>query len=109
MLPEEMLVIARPAVVLAASAARSPAFERQHERLASGADYSCAIADATTDLAAGQAGLWPRHGDTHLRLVRRGCAAASRPTVRRARSDWRPRRGRPPGRTQPPAARLPAS
>src|SRR5258705_4238448 len=102
MLPEEMLVIARPAVVLAASAARTPAFERQHERLDSGAGYSCAIADATTDVAVGQAGLWPRHGDTHLRLVRRGCAAASRPTVRPARSERRTLPGRRPRRNPPP-------
>src|SRR5258706_12068362 len=104
MLPEEMLVIARPAVVLAASAARTPAFERQHERLASGAGYSYAIADATTDVAVGQAGLLPRHGGTHLRLVRRGCAAAPRPPVRASPSYRRPPRGRPPRPTPPPPA-----
>src|SRR5258706_4080057 len=80
MLPEEMLVIARPAVVLVASAARTPAFERQHERLDSGAGYSCAIADATTDVAVGQAGLWPRHRDTHLRLLTARCPATTQPT-----------------------------
>src|SRR5258706_15255837 len=99
MLPEEMLVIARPAVVLVASAARTPAFERQHERLDSGAGYSCAIADATTDVAVGQAGLWPRHGDTHLRVRRRGWAAAPRPPGPPARSAWRPLPGRPSGPT----------
>src|SRR5260370_476961 len=35
--------------------------ERQHERLASGAGYSFAIADAVTSEAVGQAGLWLRN------------------------------------------------
>src|SRR5258706_8848358 len=104
MLPEEMLVIARPAVVLVASAARTPAFERQHERLDSGAGYSCAIADATTDVAVGQAGLWPRHGDTHLRLLRRWSGAAARPTARACPSYLRPLLRRPPPRSPPPAS-----
>lgn len=34
--------------------------ERQHERLRSGAGYSFAIADSTTDEAVGQIGLWTR-------------------------------------------------
>lgn len=37
--------------------------ERQHDRLASGAGYSFAIADAITSEAVGQAGLWLRNLD----------------------------------------------
>jgi [ribosomal protein S5]-alanine N-acetyltransferase len=37
--------------------------ERQHERLASGAGYSFAVADAVTGEAVGQAGLWLRNLD----------------------------------------------
>jgi len=36
---------------------------RQHDRLATGAGYSFAVADATTDAAVGQIGLWPRAVD----------------------------------------------
>jgi len=37
---------------------------RQHDRLSTGAGYSFAIADASTDVAVGQIGLWPRAVDT---------------------------------------------
>ncbi len=92
MLPNEMPVINRPPVVLRAfrhedvglvqSVAGDPLiplittvpasgdasdarayFERQHERLTSGAGYSFAIADAVTGEAVGQAGLWLRNLD----------------------------------------------
>ncbi len=38
--------------------------QRQHERLASGTGYSFAVADASTDVAVGQIGLWLRNLDT---------------------------------------------
>src|SRR5258705_10331484 len=100
MLPEEMLVIARPAVVLAASAARTPAFERQHERLASGAGYSCAIADATTDVAVGQAGPLPRDRDTPPPVGKRGWGAGSPPPGGASRTDSGALQRRPPRRHQ---------
>lgn len=59
---------------------------RQHDRLVTGAGYSFAIADASTDQAVGQIGLWPRAVDTERASIgywieagfrRRGYASAT--------------------------------
>ena len=59
---------------------------RQHDRLVTGAGYSFAIADASTDEAVGQIGLWPRAVDTERASIgywieagfrRKGYAAAA--------------------------------
>lgn len=74
-------------VLTNASAAEALAFiARQHDRLVTGAGYSFAIADAHTDEAVGQIGLWPRSVDAERASVgywveaafrRRGFAAAA--------------------------------
>lgn len=59
---------------------------RQNDRLVTGAGYSFAIADASTDQAVGQIGLWPRAVDTERASIgywieagfrRRGYAVAA--------------------------------
>jgi [ribosomal protein S5]-alanine N-acetyltransferase len=66
--------------------------QRQHDRLASGAGYSFAIADAATGDAVGQIGLWLRHGGdgrvstsywVASRFRRRGYASAALAAISR--------------------------
>lgn len=51
---------------------------RQHHRLSTGAGFSFAIADAATDAAIGQIGLWPRAVDPERASIGYWVGAASR-------------------------------